>query len=1128
MTTQIRTFLTCLFLIIAIFQSRETASADQDRPEANPKSIAIEPYSNRAVVADEKSGTISLISLPDLSSITVAVTEKGRSKLAIYRTKNIALITNTRNNTVEIFDLKTFAVDSIPVGRQPEGIAVHKSLGLALVANSGDNSVSVIDLSEYTTLTTVSAGNGPKSIAVDEGLKIALAANEKDQSISVIDLSDFSITDTIILHRKPRAIDINSEDHKAYVISDTDLTVIDLSTFQTTSIPVCGFPVDLAVNPLDNHILVICDEERKLVLIDPYSLSVIQEYSLNKLPGAVAVNNFTNIAAVVDDKTDNITLINLPNPIPVINSLSSHSAARGSSELQITITGRRFIAESIAYLGNHQLTTAFIDNHHLEITISRELLVDPGIFQIRVLNPEPSGGISNSIDFRIDNPVPFIAAIEPFEAQTGASGLTLNIYGSGFFEDTLLYADGLPKDTVYKSKTRLESLLKSEDLKKSGTIMIATSNPAPGGGFSNTVSFTVKPSKDEIRIISPGNGDSIKKQKIRVKGIFKSKSKEIRIDVNGTRAQITGAEWDADVTLTSGVNTLTANLWTPESVATDSIMVFGMEALETSYNSIWDGGGSDNLASTPANWTGDVLPQSGSTVIFDATSKNCVWDLEETYHALVIDGGYGGAVIINSPLTLSGESLTLNAPASLTASAVSGRIDLSWTDNSEGELGFRIERRTGTEGNYIQIGTVGPDETEYADTDALLALTTYYYRVRAYDAFGYSSYSNEASATTSASAPSVSTEAAGNLNGDSVRLNGTVNASGAETSVYFQWGTTTAYGNTTPSVILSPDPVNEVISADITGLSVSSIYHYRAVAANSLGTTYGGDMEFTTPPITVHITSPVSGSTINRPDIMVTGSLPSTAGNETGVTVNGMAAMVYGNQFVVNHVPLTEGINTIKIIATDTEGNTATTEFEVTADTAQPYVALTANTESGISPLTVAFSASTAIPNSATTYNMDYDGNATIDYTGSTFNEISHLYSSPGIYFATLTVVDSASFSYTDTVGIVVMNLSDLDALLRAKWNAMKSHLANQNISQALNYHTEESRATYNAIYTALGSQLPQDIQAMQEIQMVYSQDNIAKYRIRKNETYGGNPMTITYYIYFVKDNNGIWTIYKY
>jgi hypothetical protein len=87
------------------------------------------------------------------------------------------------------------------------------------------------------------------------------------------------------------------------------------------------------------------------------------------------------------------------------------------------------------------------------------------------------------------------------------------------------------------------------------------------------------------------------------------------------------------------------------------------------------------------------------------------------------------------------------APTNLAAAAVStSQINLTWTDNSTNEQGFRIERRQGT-GTWSQIASTGPNVTSFAST-GLAAATTYGYRVVAYNATGSSAYSNTATATT--------------------------------------------------------------------------------------------------------------------------------------------------------------------------------------------------------------------------------------------------------------------------------------------------------------------------------------------------------------------------------------------
>jgi len=114
-------------------------------------------------------------------------------------------------------------------------------------------------------------------------------------------------------------------------------------------------------------------------------------------------------------------------------------------------------------------------------------------------------------------------------------------------------------------------------------------------------------------------------------------------------------------------------------------------------------------------------------------------------YALVVSGGN------LSDLT---ELIPPTAPDNLSASSPSQtQINLSWTDNSTNELGFEIERKNGSGGAYSQVATLGENITSYTDT-GLTESTTYYYRVRAYNAAGNSVYSNEDNATTSA-APAV-------------------------------------------------------------------------------------------------------------------------------------------------------------------------------------------------------------------------------------------------------------------------------------------------------------------------------------------------------------------------------------
>jgi subtilisin family serine protease len=92
------------------------------------------------------------------------------------------------------------------------------------------------------------------------------------------------------------------------------------------------------------------------------------------------------------------------------------------------------------------------------------------------------------------------------------------------------------------------------------------------------------------------------------------------------------------------------------------------------------------------------------------------------------------------------------APSDLAANAVDQqRIDLTWTDNSDNESGFELQRSTDGFATFTVIN-VGANVTSFQNT-GLAASTTYTYRVLAKNAGGSSDFSNTATATTSAPPP---------------------------------------------------------------------------------------------------------------------------------------------------------------------------------------------------------------------------------------------------------------------------------------------------------------------------------------------------------------------------------------
>lgn len=208
---------------------------------------------------------------------------------------------------------------------------------------------------------------------------------------------------------------------------------------------------------------------------------------------------------------------------------------------------------------------------------------------------------------------------------------------------------------------------------------------------------------------------------------------------------------------------------------------------------------------------------------------------------------------VASTQTLSPPLARPNAPSGLVAAVVSStQINLSWTDNSNNEESFRIERSTdGT--NFAEIASVGANITGYNNT-GLSPSTNYWYRVRARNSAGDSDFSATAVART-LDPPANKPNAPSSLSATAVSSSQIdlrwVDNSDNENGFYIERST----DGTNFTLIRTTSP--NVTSFSDTGLSPSTRYYYRVRAFNAVG-----DSEFSN---IAQATTPLSPLTVPNP-----------------------------------------------------------------------------------------------------------------------------------------------------------------------------------------------------------------------------------------------------------------------
>jgi outer membrane protein assembly factor BamB len=240
----------------------------------------------------------------------------------------------------------------------------------------------------------------------------------------------------------------------------------------------------------------------------------------------------------------------------------------------------------------------------------------------------------------------------------------------------------------------------------------------------------------------------------------------------------------------------------------------------------------------------------GNVASFNVTGLNASTTYRYRLRAYNAGGTSGNSNVINlTTLSATGPPVVTTKPATLIASfsaTLNGLVDphgLSTTVYFQygptTSYGSTTSAQTRSGNTYQSVS---------ANITGLAASTTYHFRIVANNSSGTRYGSDSTFTTLSATgAPVVATNQANSIASSSARLKGTVDPHGLTTSVYFQYGTTTSYAQTTASQTKIGDTYQNV-SADITGLTAGTTYHFRIAATNSVGTRYGLDRTFAAVP----------------------------------------------------------------------------------------------------------------------------------------------------------------------------------------------------------------------------------------------------------------------------------------
>jgi uncharacterized protein (TIGR03437 family) len=193
-----------------------------------------------------------------------------------------------------------------------------------------------------------------------------------------------------------------------------------------------------------------------------------------------------------------------PNPMPVISSLNPNSANAGGAAFTLTVNGSGFIASSVVRWQGSDRTTTFVSSTQLSAAISVSDIANVGTANVTVFNPPSSGGgggVSNAVGFAIGqppNPLPSLTSLSPASAIAGSAAFTLTVNGTNFVSGAIVRWNGSDRATTFVSAAQLRASIAASDIANAGSATVTVFNPAPGGGTSNALTFTINPPPNPV------------------------------------------------------------------------------------------------------------------------------------------------------------------------------------------------------------------------------------------------------------------------------------------------------------------------------------------------------------------------------------------------------------------------------------------------------------------------------------------------------------------------------------------------------------------------------------------------------------------------------------------------------
>src|SRR5206468_11920078 len=242
--------------------------------------------------------------------------------------------------------------------------------------------------------------------------------------------------------------------------------------------------------------------------------------------------------------------------------------------------------------------------------------------------------------FTTANPVPALSSLAPSSATAGGAASTLRVSGSSFAASSVVQWNGTARATTFMSSTQLQAAIDASDIAAAGAAQVTVVTPAPGGGTSVALTFTVDPPMATLSVTSSGSGSG---------------------------------------TVTSSPTGIACSTACTGSFPSGALVTLTATPSETAAFTGWSGGGCSGTGPCTLTLTSDT----SVTAVFELRTAS-------SFTLTVAIGGSAGGTVTSSPPGINCGSSCSTAYVTgmsgvLTATPVSGAAFRTWRGSGTGD-----------------------------------------------------------------------------------------------------------------------------------------------------------------------------------------------------------------------------------------------------------------------------------------------------------------------------------------------------------------------------------------------------------------------------------------------------------